>query len=43
MQIRRFFHKAGWTLLALLFLTGCELLKGFGEGLGNAFKQFKFP
>ncbi len=43
MQLKRFIRKAGWSLLALVLLTGCEMLKGFGQGLENAFKQFKFP
>jgi hypothetical protein len=43
MKIKRFLQKTGWTMLVLFFLTGCEMLKGFGEGLGNAFKQFKMP
>jgi hypothetical protein len=30
------------ALLALLFLTGCDALKGLGAGLGNAFK-IKLP
>jgi hypothetical protein len=43
MHIKRFLQKTGWALLGLFFLTSCEMLKGFGQGLGNVFKQFKLP
>lgn len=42
-QLKRFLRKTGWALLGLLLLSGCEILKGFGEGLGNVFRQFKMP
>ncbi len=43
MSIRRVLSRVGWALLGMVLLTGCEMLKGFGEGLGNVFKNFKFP
>ena len=43
MQIKAFLRRKGWVLLALLFLTGCDILEGFGSGLGNAFKGIKIP
>lgn len=43
MSIKQFLRTKGWALLALLFLTGCDVLKGFGAGVGSAFKQIKLP
>jgi len=43
MQITLFLRRKGWALQGLLFLTGCDMLKGFGGGLENVFKNIKMP
>lgn len=42
-RIKSLYWRAVWGLFALLTLAGCGALKGMGQGLGDAFKKFKFP
>jgi hypothetical protein len=43
MRGKRILQKIFWAIFPMLFLTGCEMIKGFGDGLGNMFKSFKMP
>ncbi len=43
MKIKPVYWKLVWGFFALLALTGCDPLKGLGEGLSNLFKGFHFP
>jgi hypothetical protein len=43
MKLLRSIHLKRWLLLFLLFLTGCDAVKDFGAGLGNAFSKIKLP
>ncbi len=43
MKTGRFLKVKSWMILMLLFLTGCDAVKGLGTGLGDVFKKIKLP